>query len=111
HANMASDKNGGPNFLQAWREFREMTQEELAKAVGTTGAVISLLESSERGLSAKWLRRLAPPLKTRPGILLDCHPDDLDTEFLRSYEEADPKMKRRIAKVVSSIMEDDADAA
>jgi len=88
-----------------------MTQEELAQAVGTTGAVISLLESSDRGLSAKWLRKLAVPLETRPGLLLDYHPEDLDTEFIRSVTEAEPRLKRRIVKVVTSMMEDEADVS
>lgn len=88
-----------------------MTQEELAKEIGTTGPVISLLESSERGLSAKWLRKLAGPLETRPGLLLDFHPNDLDADFIRSVTEAGPRLKRRIVKVVTSMLEDDADAS
>jgi len=51
-----------------------MTQAKLAEAIGTTGAVISLLESGDRGLSDKWLRRIAPVLKTRPGHLLELDP-------------------------------------
>lgn len=59
-----------------------MTQEQLASAVETTGAVISLLESGDRQLSPKWLRRLAPALGTTPGFLLDHDPHSLPTEFL-----------------------------
>lgn len=59
-----------------------MTQEQLAGDVGTTKAVISLLESGRRGLSDKWLRRLAIPLKTRPGWLLDHDPTDMPRDFL-----------------------------
>lgn len=71
-----------PNYLQAWRLHRRMTQEQLAEAVGTTGAVISLLEGGGRQLSAKWLRRLAPALGTTPGFLLDHHPEDIPTDML-----------------------------
>ena len=66
-----------PNNLKAWREFRELSQAALAEAIGTNANMIGYLESGERGLSAKWLRRLAPPLRTtrnaaRPrSILLD----------------------------------------
>lgn len=65
---METSKNGGPNYLRQWREYRRMTQEELTGAMDppTTGSVISLLEDGERGLSLKWLRRLAPALRTRP---------------------------------------------
>lgn len=70
------------NHLRAWREYRKLTQEQLADAVETTGAVISLLESGDRQLSSKWLRRLAVPLTTRPGFLLDFDPNDVDRELL-----------------------------
>lgn len=70
------------NHLRQWREFRRMTQEQLAAKIETTGAVISLLESGDRQLSPKWLRKLAPALGTTPGYLLDHDPNDLPTEFL-----------------------------
>lgn len=73
------------NHLQAWRHFRGLTQQQLADAVGTTKAVISLLEAGERQLSSKWLRRLAPALQTRPGFLLDFDPDDVDQELMEAF--------------------------
>lgn len=76
------DKNAGPNHLAAWREFRQMTQEDLAEKVGTSPGMISMLENGERGLSAKWLRRLAPVLKTTPGHLLEHDPHNMDTDVL-----------------------------
>ena len=70
------------NHLRAWREFRQLTQEQLAEKVETAGNVIGLLESGQRGLSDKWLRKLAPVLGTTPGFLLDHSPYDLDTAFI-----------------------------
>ena len=70
------------NNLRAWREFRELTQEQLAEKVGTTAAVISLLESGKRGLSLKWLLRFSGPLQATPGFILDHQPEDLPTEVL-----------------------------
>jgi transcriptional regulator with XRE-family HTH domain len=75
-------KNPEMNFLKAWREHRRMTQAQLAEAIGTTGAVISLLESGDRRLSDKWLRKIAPVLQVGPGHLLDHHPDNLPTDIL-----------------------------
>lgn len=77
----STDKNGGPNYLRAWRLKRGMTQEQLAKEVGTATNMIQYLESGERGLSAKWLRRLAPALKTTSGMLLETDPDEVDLEI------------------------------
>lgn len=76
------------NNLKAWREYRAMSQTELARQVGTTGAVISLLESGDRQLSTKWLHRLAPVLKIRPGFLVDYDPRKLDTSTLELIETA-----------------------
>jgi transcriptional regulator with XRE-family HTH domain len=70
------------NFLKAWREFRGMTQAKLGEAAGTNGSVISLLESGDRRLSDKWLRKLAPVLRTSQGHLLEHDPNDLPTDIL-----------------------------
>lgn len=70
------------NNLRAWREFRELTQDELAAKIGTAGNVISLLEAGERRLSDKWLLKLAPALGTSAGFLLDYDPNDIDAAFI-----------------------------
>jgi SOS-response transcriptional repressor LexA len=60
------------NHLAEWRKFRDgMTQEALADAIGTNKANISRLESGQRGLSQKWLERLAPALDATPAELLE----------------------------------------
>jgi transcriptional regulator with XRE-family HTH domain len=73
------------NYLRAWREHRGLTQAQLAAMAGTEGSVISLLESGDRGLSDKWLRRLALPLKTTPGALLDFHPESVNEDMLEQW--------------------------
>lgn len=92
------------NYLRAWREFRRMTQAELAAIVGTEGSVISLLESGDRGLSDKWLRRLAPALGTIPGLLLDFHPDNVDDALLQLWkqlpEERQSEMRDRLLEEI-----------
>jgi transcriptional regulator with XRE-family HTH domain len=65
------------NHLRAWREFRGLTQAQLAELVDTSDNVISMLESGDRQLSPNWLRRLAPVLGTTPGFLLDHGPYDI----------------------------------
>lgn len=88
-----------PNHLRAWREFRHMTQDELAAAADTNASVISLLESGARKLSPKWLRRLAPILNTSPGYLLDHDPNDLPTAVLDIWS-AIPEENRAQAMAV-----------
>jgi transcriptional regulator with XRE-family HTH domain len=71
-----------PNNLRAWRKFRRMTQQELADELGTAKSVISDLERGVVQLNDKWLRRLAPVLKTQPGHILDYAPEDVDTDII-----------------------------
>lgn len=90
------------NHLRAWREHRQMTQEQLAELVGTAGNVIGLLESGERGLSDKWLRKLAPHLGTTPGFLLDHHPEDIDAELLEAIMDVSSANKPQVLTILRS---------
>jgi len=92
-------KREAPNHLRAWRLHRRLTQEALAEKIGTTKAVIGNLENGDRGLSDKWLRRLAPPLGTTPGHLLDHDPNDLATDILDIWAEV-PEERRSLAREV-----------
>lgn len=92
----------GPNHLKAWRKHRRMTQQQLADAIAppTTKQVIQAIESGARGLSDKWLRRLAPALQTTPGFLLDYHPDQIDDDYLREVLEMPPERRRQAAAML-----------
>jgi transcriptional regulator with XRE-family HTH domain len=103
NAGMDSDKNGGPNHLKAWRTFRGQTLEQLAVAVDTNANMIGYLESGERGLSAKWLRRLAPALKTTPGMLLDHDPYALDSDVIDIWVNADERQRLQITEVARTL--------
>jgi len=95
-----------PNFLRAWREYRGLTQAKLAEAVDTTGAVISLLEAGERGLSDKWLRRLAPVLGTTPGHLLDIDPHDVDHDFFEIFNSMSKEMQEQAKSILRALRGD-----
>jgi transcriptional regulator with XRE-family HTH domain len=99
---MAKDRL--PNNLRAWREFRRMTQEELAEKVGTTAAVISLLESGHRQLSLKWLQRFAPALRTTPGFILDHQPEDLPTDVLDTWGAIPEAQKPQALEVLKAFV-------
>ncbi len=101
---MADDKNGGPNYLRMWREFRRMTQAELAEAVDTNANMIGYLESGERGLSVKWLRRLAPALDTTPGMLLDHDPHLLDSDVIDIWVNSDNRQKRQLSDIAKTLV-------
>lgn len=90
------------NHLRAWREKRGLSQEALAKLVGTAGNVISLLESGDRALSDKWLRKLAPALGTQPGFLLDHDPDDLDASLLEAVLAVPKEQRPQVLKILEA---------
>src|SRR5271165_4506151 len=92
-----------PNFLRAWREYRGLNQAKLAEAVDTTGAVISLLEAGERGLSDKWLRRLAPVLGTTPGHLLDMDPHDVDNDVFEIFNSMSKEMQEQAKSILRAL--------
>jgi transcriptional regulator with XRE-family HTH domain len=93
-----------PNHLKAWREFRQLTQEQLASRLDppTTGSVISLLEAGERKLSPKWLRRLAPALHTTAGYLLEYDPNELPTAILDVWADIPEERRDQALKVLET---------
>jgi transcriptional regulator with XRE-family HTH domain len=110
YANMdeSEDKNGGPNHLRAWMTYRKMKGAALAEALGgnVTPGMVSDLVNSNRALSAKWLRRIAPVLKTTPGMLLDHDPHDLPSDILEIWVNADPTQRRQLAEVAKALVRD-----
>lgn len=97
------EKNGGANFLKAWREHKKMTQQKLAELVGTTQHQIAYLENGDRALSAKWLRKLAPALGTTPGMLLDHDPAELDNDIIDIWSHMDARERRQITDIAKTI--------
>lgn len=93
-----------PKLPSGWREFRGLTQEALAEKVKTTGSVISMLEAGERQLSSKWLRKLAPALRTRPGFMLDFDPNDLDADLIEIWVNANQEQRRQLVDVAKAVM-------
>ncbi len=102
------DFETGPlHHLRAWREYRRLTQEQLAERVGTTKAVISLLERHERSLSDKWARRLAPALNTTAGFLFDHDPADLPTDVLEVWAAIPEAQKEQAMAVLQTFVRGD----
>jgi transcriptional regulator with XRE-family HTH domain len=96
--------DGLPHYLREWRKFRGMTQQELADALDTSKSVISDMERGELQLSPKWLRRIAPILKTQPGYILDHDPAELDNDIIDIWSHIDAKDRARAANVLRQFM-------
>ena len=100
------DKNEGPNHLKAWREYRKLSIEKLAELVNTAPNQIGYLETGERGLSLKWIRRLAPALKINMGWLLDHDPNSLPPDIIEIWSSADDRQRRQISEIAATIVRD-----
>lgn len=99
------DKNGGPNHLGAWMRFRKVKGSNLAKALDITPGMVSDLANSKRALSAKWLRRLAPHLKTTPGMLLDHDPHNLDSSMIEIWVDANQEQRQTLAGLAKVVVD------
>lgn len=60
----------GVRPVRAWREYRAMTQEQLAAASGVSKPYVSQIESGKRDGTAATLRKLAAALGVPMGALL-----------------------------------------
>jgi len=93
-----------PHFLREWRKFRHMTQQELADAIGTSKTVISEMERGNLQLSPKWLRKIAPVLRTQPGHILDHDPEDLDSDIIDIWASIEERDREQAARVLRSFV-------
>ena len=101
----SQDKNGGPNHLRAWMEYRGVKGVELAKKLGgnVTPGMVSDLANSNRALSAKWLRRLADALDTTPGMLLDHDPREISRDIIEIWSNMDSRQKKQMADIAAAL--------
>lgn len=81
-----------------------MTQQELADALDTSKSVISDMERGELQLSPKWLRRIAPILKTQPGHILDYDPAQVDTDIIDIWSRIDATDRDQAVRVLRSFV-------
>ncbi len=60
--------------IRYFRRLRGMTQSELARRVGTTGATVSRLETSDMTVSMDWLAKFAEALEVQVTDLISAPP-------------------------------------
>lgn len=97
-------ENRPPHYLREWRHKCEMTQEELAEAVGTSKSQISELERYNLQLSPKWLRRLSPVLGVQQGWILDYNPEDLNADIIDTWNQIPEEDRPQAARVLRSFV-------
>lgn len=89
-ARIGNPKRRRRHFIREWREFRELTQEQLADLVHTTKTSISRIEDLKQGYTQDGLEAIADALGTHPSTLLSRPPKPSDR-----YVESAPRTRRR----------------
>lgn len=91
-----------PNNLRAWREHQRLTVEALAAGADTTSQIITDLEEGRITLSSKWLRRLSPVLRVRPGWILDFDPAELPRDVLEIFAQIPEENQDQALRVLET---------
>lgn len=94
------------NRIKEFRNRLKLSQEKLARAVGTTNQHIGYLERGERSLTQKWLNRLAPVLQCTPAELLgERSVTAEEKELLDNLDSIPPKQRLMLIEMVRSMAE------
>lgn len=90
-------------FIRQWREFRDLTLEQLAERVGTTHASLSRVERGLQPYSQALLEDLAEALQTDTASLL--MRDPTDPEGIWSvWDQAKPGQRRQIVEIAKTLI-------
>jgi len=104
---IGNPKHRRRHFIRAWREYRGLTQEQLADRIGTTKANVSRIENLKQGYTQGILEACADALSTDPASLI--MRDPLDGEAIWTiWEQAKPGQRRQIEAIVRAVTADAA---
>lgn len=86
------------HFIREWREYRDLTQDQLADRLGTSKATISRIEGYKQPYTQDFLEACAEALMTQPASLLMRNPKDEDAMW-SIWDQAKPGERRQIEEV------------
>lgn len=89
-------------FIKQWREYRNLTQEQLAARIGISESHLSLLENGRRQYTQAFLEKTAEALATEPASLLMRNPL-LDDPIWSIWDGLDPVQKRQAAAIIEGL--------
>lgn len=100
-------KQRARNFIKEWREFRGLTQEQLAERLDCSPASISRLERGKQALT--------DDVKTVVAKALDIEPSSIDmrnpaeSEIWTLWDRATPAKKRQIVELAQIVLKTGTD--
>lgn len=89
-------------FIRAWREYRGLTQDQLAERLGISKAQLSRIENGIQPYSQDFLEACAEELRTDPASLLMRDPND-DEALWSIWDQAKPGIKRQIVEIAKTL--------
>jgi transcriptional regulator with XRE-family HTH domain len=94
-------------FLRQWREYRGLTQEQLAELVGWSVGNVSQLERGLQGYSQEGLEALAEALQCDPGDILTVDPFK-NAAIWSVWERANPSEREMIVQLATTVVKNGA---
>jgi len=89
-------------YIREWRQFRELTLEQLAGALEMTASHFSMLERGQRGYTQETLEAIAATLKTSAASLLTRNPLKDEAEW-QIWDQADPADRKLALQLLQTI--------
>jgi transcriptional regulator with XRE-family HTH domain len=102
---IGNPKHRRRHFIRAWREYRGLTQEQLADRLGTTKANISRIENLKQCYTQGILEACADALGTDPASLIMRDPSD-EEAIWSIWDQAKPGQRRQIEAIVRAVTAD-----
>lgn len=97
-------------FIRAWREFRNLTQDQLAERLETSKASVSRIESGDQPYTQDFLEACASALQTDPASLLTRNPKDPEAPW-SIWDTLKPIERRQATEVIRALKRAGEDAA
>ena len=94
------------HFLREWREYKKLSQDDLAGLIGTSKSVISGFETG-RELSQSWLWRIATALRIQPGHILQTNPENMDTDIIELWASIPDEHKNTVRHQLEALSRED----
>lgn len=98
-----------PTYIRAWREFRDLTQEQLAErietmtGIATTTASISRLENGKQPYSQQLLEAIADALRCDVPDLIARPPDKQWDDSLTLLKALDPEKLDQAKRIIRAL--------
>lgn len=94
-------------YLAAWRDYRRLSQPELADEIGTSKSMVSDLENGEKPWSTSWVSKCSAALGTTAGFLIEVNPFGVDVQtstFVSDFSKLDDRGKEVVLTTLKTAL-------